>query len=58
MTTIREMGTPQLIAYREILCEHLTWGLSRQLRKATEIKIRAIELTLEEREDAHEQRAS
>lgn len=58
MSTIQGTSSEVLQEWLALYRTQLTWGLSKQARKATEIKIRAIEMTLEERRDADEQRAS
>lgn len=51
MPTVRETPTPELVEMRNALLVQLSWGLSKQARKATEIKLRAVELTLDERKE-------
>lgn len=53
MPTVRDTPTPQLEAMRDTFRTHLTWGLSKQARKSTEIKLRAVELVLAERKADH-----
>jgi hypothetical protein len=55
MAAICDTPTPELREMLGVLRLQLTWGLSKQARKATEIKARAIEIVLEEREIDHAQ---
>ena len=49
MPILREMPTDELQTWRELFQEQLTWGLSKQARKSTEIKLGAIDHVLRER---------
>ena len=49
MPTIAETPTETLLAWRASFREHLTMGLSKQARKATELKLAAVEYRLAER---------
>ena len=48
---IAETPTADLVTLHADLAEQLDWGLSKQARKAVEIKLKAIELTLAERKE-------
>jgi hypothetical protein len=46
---IRDTPTDELLEIRGLFLEQLGWGLSKQARKALEIKVGAIEYRLRER---------